>query len=472
MSVLSSGVRVGAAAFAVGLSLAGPQAVGVAAADSASTDAVPVSAGTADPSLGAVQVGATRSQARRSVRSADPSRGIRVAALTPAAASTSASDTVTREPAGVPSSAGTPTQAASASLQNRQVSRPASAIRVGPDNKVVTAVATGSAPRPQVAQPARRPAVAATPVWAAAVASAPAAAVASAPVAVAASVPAEPFGDVVANVGFTIEHFMDTVVNLLAGFPNNPTTASLEGLLWLVRTTVFPAGDGVAVGGSAVCLTSGDCSNQDLTGVDLTNENLTGVNFSGATLTGAILNGATITDSNFGDADLTGATLKKATFTGSTLAYAKLIKADLTQSTLIDTNLDSANLTNATLDSSKLTGVNLSDADLTNASLGGRGVLLDGVTLTDYTLSTVNNWQKVSLRNVDLSGKNLTGLNFTKIAMQNVNLADAVLTKANLTGARLTVDLTGVDLTTAPKIKKDLERLMRGSEGWDQPGRP
>ena len=30
----------------------------------------------------------------------------------------------------------------------------------------------------------------------------------------------------------------------------------------------------------------------------------------------------------------------------------------------------------------------------------------------------------------------------------------------------------GVDLSTAPKIKKDLERLMRGSEGWDQPGRP
>jgi hypothetical protein len=30
----------------------------------------------------------------------------------------------------------------------------------------------------------------------------------------------------------------------------------------------------------------------------------------------------------------------------------------------------------------------------------------------------------------------------------------------------------GVDLTTAPNIKKDLEHLMRGSEGWDQAGRP
>ncbi len=30
----------------------------------------------------------------------------------------------------------------------------------------------------------------------------------------------------------------------------------------------------------------------------------------------------------------------------------------------------------------------------------------------------------------------------------------------------------GVNLQTAPVIKKDLEQLMRGSEGWDQAGRP
>jgi hypothetical protein len=30
----------------------------------------------------------------------------------------------------------------------------------------------------------------------------------------------------------------------------------------------------------------------------------------------------------------------------------------------------------------------------------------------------------------------------------------------------------GVDLKTAPAIKKDLEHLMRGSESWDQAGRP
>lgn len=31
---------------------------------------------------------------------------------------------------------------------------------------------------------------------------------------------------------------------------------------------------------------------------------------------------------------------------------------------------------------------------------------------------------------------------------------------------------SGVDLKTAPKIKKDLEHLMRGSDGWDKAGRP
>jgi hypothetical protein len=30
----------------------------------------------------------------------------------------------------------------------------------------------------------------------------------------------------------------------------------------------------------------------------------------------------------------------------------------------------------------------------------------------------------------------------------------------------------GQDMATAPKIRRDLERLMRGSASWDQPGRP
>ena len=49
MPVLNSGVRIGAAAVVVGLSLAGPQALGVAAADSSEVDSTSVSAGPADP---------------------------------------------------------------------------------------------------------------------------------------------------------------------------------------------------------------------------------------------------------------------------------------------------------------------------------------------------------------------------------------------------------------------------------------
>lgn len=30
----------------------------------------------------------------------------------------------------------------------------------------------------------------------------------------------------------------------------------------------------------------------------------------------------------------------------------------------------------------------------------------------------------------------------------------------------------GLDQSNAPKVRKDLERLMRGSSGWDKPGRP
>ena len=71
MSVLSSGVRVGAAAFAVGLSLAGPQAVGVAAADS--SDASSVSAGV-DPGADAAR--AARSAEVRAARGARSAAGV------------------------------------------------------------------------------------------------------------------------------------------------------------------------------------------------------------------------------------------------------------------------------------------------------------------------------------------------------------------------------------------------------------
>ena len=56
MMAINRGVRVGAAAFALGLSLAGPQAVGVAAADGGDADSSSVSAGQPDTSGHAARV--------------------------------------------------------------------------------------------------------------------------------------------------------------------------------------------------------------------------------------------------------------------------------------------------------------------------------------------------------------------------------------------------------------------------------
>ena len=75
MGSVGRGVRVGAAAFVVGVSLAGPQAVSVAWAESGDTDAGSVSAGPAagEPSAPGASDGA--SAAGRCARSRGPRYG-------------------------------------------------------------------------------------------------------------------------------------------------------------------------------------------------------------------------------------------------------------------------------------------------------------------------------------------------------------------------------------------------------------
>ena len=74
MSVVTSGVRVGAAAFVVGVSLAGPQALGVASADTAATDSASVSAEPAEPGAVSGDEGSpSRSGAGRGGRGVEPS---------------------------------------------------------------------------------------------------------------------------------------------------------------------------------------------------------------------------------------------------------------------------------------------------------------------------------------------------------------------------------------------------------------
>ena len=77
MPVLNSGVRVGAAAFVVGLSLAGPQALGVANADTSAADSTSVSAGPTEPSVVTGQTSSlARPAASRGGRGVKPSESV------------------------------------------------------------------------------------------------------------------------------------------------------------------------------------------------------------------------------------------------------------------------------------------------------------------------------------------------------------------------------------------------------------
>lgn len=242
-------------------------------------------------------------------------------------------------------------------------------------------------------------------------------------------------GQVLNSVGFGLERLLDSVDRWLAGLGGGPITDFLAGAVWLVRSALFPAGGDVAPGGTAACVSTGDCSGQDLTGVDLAGQNLSQVNFTGANLTRALLTGS----------NLAGGTLTAATLTDARLVGANLSGADVTGAVLSNTNLARANLlgavfTGADLRTAALTeSVNLKTADFTNANLSGQ-----------------------KLVNVDLSGSTLTGANLSKVNFREVDLSGAVVTNANLEGAGLNyVKSTGmVGLPTA---------TLRGSRWWGTP---
>ena len=451
MSVLSSGVRVGAAAFAVGLSLAGPQAVGVAAADS--SDAAAVSADVA-PGVG-VPGRTSRSAAVRATRGPRSAAGV----VSPAAPADGAAIRVGRASASVNPASG---------VADRRRSRGVSPVGSGVAVLSVPVAAVGVS---GVAVPSAFAvaAVAADPV------------VASARVQRGATIRdvVVPSGtaDVVATAGFAVEHFIDTVGTWLSGFGSNPITDFLSGGLWLVRRTLFPIGSGVGVWGTAPCATTGDCAGADLTGADLEGADLSGVNLVGATLVSADLAGvsfggggdaaasrldaaAVTIKKNMAGANLTGADLIGADLRNVDLSGAKLIGAKLMSAKLRGADLTGANLTGANLRSAEATGArtNFTNANLTNASLSSanfKGANLTGAILTGATLSTTilgatvrTTLEYATLTGVDLSGRDLTGFDFTGADLTNVNLSGSDLTGATLFGATTTgVILTGANLT-------------------------
>ena len=234
-------------------------------------------------------------------------------------------------------------------------------------------------------------------------------------------------GQVLNSVGFGLERLLDSVDRWLAGLGGGPITDFLAGAVWLVRSALFPAGGGVAPGGTAACVSTGDCSGQDLTGVDLAGQNLSQVNFTGANLTRALLTG-----SNLANAQMDGAKLYGAQMVGTLLSGASLSAA----------NLENANLDRAALQNADFTGANLQVYNLPTGAQSGIGTARS---LTGANLSRQN------LRGVDLSGKNLTAVNFNGADLQNVNFQGATLANAVLSAARLAGlgDRTGADFRNA-----------------------
>ncbi|MCW1957233.1 MAG: pentapeptide repeat-containing protein [Mycobacterium sp.] len=294
--------------------------------------------------------------------------------------------------------------------------------------------------------------------------------------------------------------FLDKAGTRLSNLPENRLAGALADTAWLARKALSPVGIDVQQWGSAECVTTKDCSGQDLTGANLSGRDLDGVNFTGTVLTRADLSNATLRKAHLDKADLTNATVfqtdmtdatlvgatltgvrffstatlvgadlsgQKLTsaqlsgkdFTGTNLSNAKLQSANLQRATLTGANLSGADLTSARLDGAKLDGANLSNADLTNAVISQ--AYLNGATLSGAILNGVWGWSTANLRGVDFSGldfrannltglpgKDLTGANFTNAHLRAIDLTGANLTNANLSGANLYASqLTGTTLT-------------------------
>ena len=466
MGSINKSVRVGAAAFALGMSLAGPQALGVASAEGPDSDAASVSAGPPD---GDAASSAAPGPSRRAARAA---RLAEAASPTPPSSVAAATE---HTPAVGAARAGRPARSTAPRTKTRI---PGSGVLAGPSAAkrpatTATATAVALSPAPAAAGQitttsvvAPGPASAATLSPVAAVASPTAAqtcgscwafgALATAPAAVA------PVRQAVSTVAFAVERLIDGVGRWLSGLPANPITNVLSGGLWLVRRTLFPVGADVGLWGAAACVTTGDCSNKNLSHADLSKLPLTEVRF-----TNAILNWTNFYGSNLTRADFTGADTRQADFEAANLTDANLTGTDLGYMNLLGTRLTGANLTNAKLVGARLWGQTATDlatatlvgADFTGQRFSsGNGTTLNwaGKNLTGVKLRGAN------MTGADLSRANLTGADFDNVNLTRANLTDVILPGASFLSPILSAtslvgaNLTRVDLSGGSLAGKDL----------------
>ncbi len=257
MSTVRKSVRVGAAAFVAGLSLAGgPQALGVASADGRETDSAGISAGPADQTAGAGEAAPSkRSAASRTGR----------AAVSPAdAAERSATDVADGAPWRSPRApASASATAAVDSAPVRRLPRPGSADRAELPAAASTPTAAsaassdGTPPTPAIPAPSALPPLPALPAVPAAapvpvgnaaappVGVGPGAAVQSPhPRALSTAAPSETArparAGIVATALVRLAVSVDRAADQLSGLPASPLNAFLAGALQLVRRTLLP----------------------------------------------------------------------------------------------------------------------------------------------------------------------------------------------------------------------------------------
>ena len=246
MPVSRYGARLGAAAFALGLSLAGPQAAGLAAADDSGPQTPSVSEADA-PGGKSAQPGRTRGgrPATSDLRQARWAAAAPDNVTTSSRSARSESGSPWRPAAQVrPSSAGSSVPAA--------VVRPSAevpSVAAGPEPELAlpaAAVAASDPPRRRAAVPTALPVgpIAAAPL----VSAVPAAVSATA----AKAAPADP----IQAINTVVAGLFDSAQNLLSALPGGPLSDFVSGALLLVRRTLVP-GSIVAPQTSAVAAANG-----------------------------------------------------------------------------------------------------------------------------------------------------------------------------------------------------------------------
>lgn len=244
--------RVGAAAMALGLSLAAPQAVGVATAEAPEQDAGPVSAGPAAPD--GVDGADSQHQAApgksRAGRSGDAA-GTRPDSPGPRSAAAGTGGGASTATTGEPRQSTSPSGAVRPARHRPDEDQPSDGLSgsVGPVSQPPSATVTG--PATPAAGSSTSTTAAGMPV--------------SLPLPPATAVPADLAGPV-ARMGAAVTGFFDSATTWVSQFPRNPVTEFLQGALLLVRRSLlgFIAAIGSAAAGAQTSAASPYLSETEL----------------------------------------------------------------------------------------------------------------------------------------------------------------------------------------------------------------